>query len=344
MLRVEFFDTVHEARPVSAEERARSGIELSLVIPCFNTAEYLPDTMRSLRALEGLEKYEFIFINDASTDMTAQLLDELAPSLPNSRVVTHSVNRGLAEARNTGLDQARGRYIAFLDPDDYVASDFYAVLLDAIKTLGVDFVRTDHVKFEGHKRHIIRVPFGPAWEPFDSREGLHPFDDRTAVDYTYAWAGIFDAKLIDNGLLYFMPNLQTCEDRSWMMRLHLMSDRFAVIPHPGYFYRRGLQGSLSMVGDERQFDFVRAMRQGVEDAMASSDPDKYVPKAIRNYLVIMVHHLNTTSRYTPELAAKLPELCREGLYKLPSGRLLESLRDFDDKRARRILNTMGVVK
>ncbi len=82
-------------------------VKLSVIVPFYNVQTYAPDTLRSLRA-NIREDFEFILVDDCSTDGTADLLRRAQEDIPGAVVHRHERNGGLATARNTGLDRARG--------------------------------------------------------------------------------------------------------------------------------------------------------------------------------------------------------------------------------------------
>src|SRR4029079_17937924 len=134
-----------------------------------------PDALRSLRA-NARDDFEFILVDDCSTDGTADLL---APSEPVRRgpvLVRHEQNGGLATARNTGIDKARGEYLTFLDGDDWLAPGYYPPLVSAIEELGCDFVRTDHVQCTARARSVHRVPNGRRGVVMNPRDAILPAD------------------------------------------------------------------------------------------------------------------------------------------------------------------------
>lgn len=165
-------------------------VKLSVIVPFYNVQTYAPDTLRSLRA-NAREDFEFILVDDCSTDGTADMLRRAQEEIPGVVVRRHQQNGGLATARNTGLDAARGEYLAFLDGDDWLAPGYYAELLARTEALGCDFVRTDHVQADGRTRTVQRVPHGPRNEVMAPRDAILPAGRSTSVDYAYAWAGLY---------------------------------------------------------------------------------------------------------------------------------------------------------
>lgn len=88
----------------------------SVVIPAYNQAEFLDETLQSILN-QTLQDFEILVVDDASPDNTAEVLSRYSD--PRIIALTHLVNRGLPAARNTGMDVSRGEFIALLDADDY---------------------------------------------------------------------------------------------------------------------------------------------------------------------------------------------------------------------------------
>ena len=95
-------------------------VKLSIIIPVYNTEEYLPRCLNSCLEQDLLaNEYEIIAINDGSSDNSLQILNAYALKYPNIRVINQE-NRGLGATRNRGLNLAIGEYIWFVDSDDWV--------------------------------------------------------------------------------------------------------------------------------------------------------------------------------------------------------------------------------
>ncbi|MER7488547.1 glycosyltransferase family 2 protein [Streptomyces sp. NPDC126497] len=312
--------------------------KLSVIVPFCNVRPYAPDTVRSLRA-NARPDFEFILVDDHSEDGTPAILERAAEELSDVaqvRLVRHDRNRGIASARNTGLDAARGEYLAFLDGDDWLAPGYLPGLVAAVEGLGCDFVRTDHVRVTGRARSVQRVPVGLRDEVLDPRDAILPADRTTAVDYVYVWAGAYHRRLLERGLLHFTEGLRTAEDRPWAWRLHREAESFAVVGPPGVFYRRGVASSLTRIGDARRLDFIHAFDQIVAETAADRDAGRLLPKAVRQYCAIMAHHLAEEDAFEPAVAGRLRAMCAAALGRLPQDLLAEVLETMDVGRSARL--------
>ncbi|MGW2847660.1 glycosyltransferase family 2 protein, partial [Streptomyces sp. NPDC001274] len=279
------------------------------------------------------EDFEFILVDDCSTDGTADVLRRAEDEIEGVVIRRHEHNGGLATARNTGLDAARGEYLAFLDGDDWTAPGYYAELLARTEELGCDFVRTDHVQVESRARTVHRVPHGRRDEVMDPREAILPAARTTSVDYPYAWAGLYHRRLLDRGLLHFTDGLRTAEDRPWIWRLHREADSFAVLGLLGIFYRRGVASSLTQIGDVRQLDFIRSFDQVIRETAEDRDAKSLLPKAVRTYCAIIFHHVNSIERFEPDVARTLKSMSGAALRRMPQQVLDEALDSMDVERA-----------
>lgn len=323
--------------------------KLSVIVPFYNVQQYAPDTLRSLRTNAG-DDIEFVLVDDRSKDGTAAVVERGAEELSGVaqvRFIRHEVNGGLATARNTGLDAARGEYLTFLDGDDWLAPGYLADLVSAIEELGCDFVRTDHVQTTARARTVHRSPVGLRGVVMDPREAILPAHRTTSVDYAYAWAGVYHRRLLDKGLLHFTDGLRTAEDRPWIWKLHREAESFAAVNLLGVFYRRGVASSLTQIGDVRQLDFIRAFDQVVEETAADRDADRLLPKAVRTYCAIIAHHLSDESKWEPAVAKRLRSMSAAAIQRMPQDALGDVLDTMDLRRSselRRLRRRMNTAK
>lgn len=138
-----------------------AGPTVSIVIPCFKQAHYLPDAVQSVLA-QTFTDWELIIVNDGSPDDTAAVARGLAARHPDRKIVLLTKpNGGLSDARNAGMRAARGRYLLPLDADDKLAPEFLqatVTLLNGNPEIAVAY--TDLQCFEGSTEVIPKGEFG----------------------------------------------------------------------------------------------------------------------------------------------------------------------------------------
>jgi len=116
---------------------------VSVIVPVYNVAPYLKQCLDSL-VHQTLDDMEIICVNDGSIDGSVEMLEVYSRNYNNLKVISQE-NRGLSAARNTGIDVASGRYIGFVDGDDWVTLDIYEKLYKGAINNGVDIVASNTI-------------------------------------------------------------------------------------------------------------------------------------------------------------------------------------------------------
>ena len=109
-------------------------IKFSIVLPAYNVEQYIVEALECL-AGQDYPEYEVIVVDDCATDATGELAEQFAAQCGSGKfsVIHQGQNRGVSEARNTGMDAAIGEYILFLDPDDYYEPSLLSTLYAALE-------------------------------------------------------------------------------------------------------------------------------------------------------------------------------------------------------------------
>jgi len=130
-------------------------LRLSIIIPVYNVEEYIDRCLQNIFK-QGISTndYEVILVNDGSTDKSVEIANKHKKARPNIHII-HQENSGPGVARNTGIDNAKGDYIYFLDADDYLIENSLAMLLDCaekeqLDLLGFETLRTHTFKPNTH--------------------------------------------------------------------------------------------------------------------------------------------------------------------------------------------------
>ncbi|MEY2633257.1 MAG: hypothetical protein RIR00_1911 [Pseudomonadota bacterium] len=222
---------------------------LSLIVPVYNVAPFLPACLDSLVAQDP-DNLEIILVDDGSTDDCPAILARYAVAHPQLLRVVRQENGGLSAARNTGLDLATGEYIAFVDSDDWIDPAYYRRLLDLAVAQQLEMAHGNGIfHFEGRRddHPIYRDALSSAVMP-----GKEVLRQRLA-DGSFlhmVWMHLYRRDFIDKQGLRFIPGL-IHEDVLWTTQLFLRAERVAYDPTPGYFYRQRVRPMAAPQQDRR---------------------------------------------------------------------------------------------
>lgn len=219
-------------------------MKLSIVVNMYNTAAYMSKCLDTLLNQNiPLNEYEIILVDDCSPDNSLAMAKEYASQYPNIRVCTHSKNKGLAAARNTGIDAATGECLCFVDPDDYIEKNSLAALLRQMDEERLDMLRFNYQKVD---EQYNNVPDSEIEARFDYTPkimtGTEFLAHRLGVG-CYVWAYIYRLEFIrKTGIRFF----EGCffDDTPWLPRILQKAQRINVTPVRHQYY---LQRSTSMV-------------------------------------------------------------------------------------------------
>lgn len=133
--------------------------KISFIIPLYNSAKWLEKCLYSvLRQDISEEQMEIICVNDGSPDNSADLAREIGKKHPSIIVIDQS-NQGPSGARNTGMKAATGRYLAFVDPDDYVEPNVYGKLVQQMENEQLDMLRFNYQIVDENYQHVEKRSF-----------------------------------------------------------------------------------------------------------------------------------------------------------------------------------------
>ena len=226
---------------------------VSIVIPVYNVEQYLPQCLDSVLD-QTYTNIEVICVNDGSTDSSLNILK-------NSQAVDKRIhiidiqNRGVSNARNVGLSEAKGEWVMFVDSDDWLEVDCLEILLQFIDKNYCDIVMFPYVRekanlslkrdlFKGEKvfeeknsRSLARRIIGPIGNEVTSPASLD--------SYGTIWGKLYHRSIIDNLEFVDLEIIGTAEDSLFNMFAFKRAKTIAYCPDVYYHYRRNVQSSLT---------------------------------------------------------------------------------------------------
>lgn len=230
--------------------------DISFLLPVYNVAPYIKDAINSI-LVQKLEKfnYEIICVDDASTDNSLQVLEELKEKneSDNIRVYSNTMNRGVSYSRNYLLKLAKGEYISFVDPDD-VLGDNNDILLKAAYKSNADFVYGNYSKITGSD-HFFEKDNTEA-ETQSGQEitcfWKNPPIDREGNGIAAVWSGIFKRRFLIDNAIVFDPKVSFKEDTLFFHDFLSHSPKIYKINVDRYYYRQREGSLLHSVNSEEK--------------------------------------------------------------------------------------------
>lgn len=207
--------------------------KISIVVPIYNVEEYLTKCIDSL-INQTLYDIEIICINDGSTDNALQILEEYKKK--DSRIIViNQENYGQSIARNRGIECAKGEYLGFVDPDDWVDLDYFEKLYNAATRTGSDIAVGGIIRVTGFKKKkFLKFENETITENTDLKFKLCDVPEKS-----YVWNKIYKTEKLRNARLKFEEG-RIFEDCIFTPQVLYFLGKMVTVPNTYYFYlRRG---------------------------------------------------------------------------------------------------------
>ena len=226
---------------------------VSVIIPCYNMETYLADCLDSVLS-QTLSDIELICVDDGSTDATGGILDAAAQKDPRIRVF-HQHNQGVAAARNHGIQAARGRYIAFLDPDDFYPNrNTLNLLYTKAEENGALICGGSFSSYHNQTGRVTTCYTGDSLKNSFAKEGFVRYRDYQ-FDFGYHRFLYRRSFLMEHQL--FFPPYRRFQDPPFFVRAMILADRFYAVPDVVYRYRVDIQAPPTSWPAEKLHDMMR---------------------------------------------------------------------------------------
>ena len=224
-----------------------SKLKLSVIIPMYNVGAFVERCLRSLEDQDlPKDEYELICINDGSPDNCREVVEGLQQEF-NNIVLINQVNQGVSLARNNGIDQAKGEYLLFIDPDDYVKRNVLNRCLDLLLKNDVELGITGYIILsEDLKEEYIYEIDNSTNEIMTGISFFNNFlRGRSEIrDPDRSWGIFFKHSLIQANNLKYIPDVPYLEDGEMMSRVFCLAQKTVFIKEP-FYLRTTRQGSAT---------------------------------------------------------------------------------------------------
>lgn len=242
-------------------------MRISIIVPIYNVEQYIEECLDSIYN-QNLTDFEVICIDDRGRDKSIQKVQEYVEknNIKNLQIIEHSQNKGLSEARNTGINNAKGKYICFLDSDDKLEKGGIAQLLKKAEEEDLDIVEGKVVELFETKCNIELGTNLLNRKDSKIMNGDEYFSNTIKNNeyLTSAWCRIFKKELLENKV-YFMPGIKF-EDEEFSPRAIIPANRVQYLNIPFYIYRRRDNSiTTDMFKDDKWYTSYRKIIDSLEE-------------------------------------------------------------------------------
>ncbi len=225
-------------------------IRLSFILPCYNVSSYIGACLDSLLVQDiPHEEYEIICVNDCSTDKTTKIIESYQSQYANIRLINHTTNKTAGGARNTGIANAKGKYIWFIDPDDFIKPNILKHLIDLCEKEKLDELLFNYDAINEKMESINTKKIFVDTKTLTGLQFLQNYFHNKLDNLSIVWQQIFRLDFIKENSLYF-PEIRVSEDAPFAWRALLNAKRLISITDAPYVYR---QNNNSITSGHRKY-------------------------------------------------------------------------------------------
>lgn len=262
---------------------------VSIIVPIYNVEEELRKCVSSILA-QTYKDIEIILVDDGSPDNCGAICDEFAHK-DNRVVVIHKENEGLVNARKSGLEKSTGRFISYVDGDDWIEEDFIQNLMDCQQKYNADIVAAGFSKDIGDisDKHSNAIASGF----YDKQKMISDVYPRMicAGPYfyfgicSYVWNKLFKKELLFESQMAVDPRISVGEDTAVVFSVLLKANSLYISENTSYhYYQKAFSMLKSMDSLEKEKEKVSWLNDYLVDSLKNAPAEYNLSKQIERYI------------------------------------------------------------
>lgn len=238
--------------------KEQKNVEISIIVPVYNVEKYLKKCIDSIMN-QTFKNFELILVDDGSTDGSSNICDEYE-KVDKRITVVHKRNGGLSSARNAGIDIANGKYITFIDSDDFVDNRYCEYLYSTIIEYDADIVISDFIRYKS-KEEILSSDNRIIISVKDGKSACKELYSNSVVKYVVAWGKLFKSELVRKH--YFLEG-KIHEDEFFTYKLYYESNVVVELFNKLYYYRINPNSITMNVFTLKKYDTIDALNERID--------------------------------------------------------------------------------
>ena len=240
--------------------------KLSIIIPVYNVEQYLQRCLNSVLN-SSFQDFELIIINDGSKDKSEKIILEFVDKYKDKIVYILKENEGVSVARNVGIEKAIGKYITFIDSDDYIEPNMFESMIEKIESDNFDIVACDaRLVYEDNNDTRV-VSSGYARDLYHKNK----IRETMTIFYPVMWNKIYRTEIVKkvkftSGVWY--------EDMEYLLKLYPHINTIGVVKEPLYNYLQR-KNSITYTYNDKLYDIINNMERVIKYYKAEGVYEEY---------------------------------------------------------------------
>lgn len=266
----------------------KQNIKVSVIIPVYNVEPYIRKCLDSLQA-QTLRDLEFIFVDDRSPDGSLAIIESAAQDDPRIQIVHNEENIGPGPSRNRGIEAARGEYLSFVDPDDYMDDNYYEILYALAEERHADVVKA-HVTAVDTDGKVV-----DAWH-----DGNRLFRDRAALSHPLFFCDVMEhfSHLFKRTFITDDPTLRYTdtkvgEDSVFLLKVCLKDPSFFLCDDVEYYHLMRKDSLIGRVSFDKALEGMKALANRIDVLSEYGFPrgtEIYLRKSVEYYILEFLNY------------------------------------------------------
>ena len=275
---------------------------LSIIVPIYNVKEYLDECLESIVDIDDIE---ILLINDCTPDNSIKIAEKFVKKYNNMRIINHQENKGLGATRNTGIEHATGKYLFFLDSDDYLDRRELKLLVNKLNKVDHEQILISFIKFD-ENRGAWSQEFESFYKKYQgktlSNKNFENFKDVIRIINLSQLRIVKRKKVLSDGIKF--PN-GIYEDVLWSYWFAYSCKETLVLDNHIYKYRQRPASILSSTS-ERHMELIDQYTKTINFFKSRAAPSKYI--------TILQHKFFEHIRFLLLDTERLPQNLKQDFY------------------------------
>ena len=245
---------------------------ISIVVPIYNVEQYLKRCVDTI-INQTYKNIEIILVDDGATDNSGKICDEYIQK-DNRIKVIHKENGGLSDARNVGLENANGKYIAFIDSDDYISKDFIQKLYKFCIENGCEIAQCSYQRVYDNSSISENTNAEIVTTIMNRNEAILKMFASKNSEYTVAWNKLYKTSLFNSGIRY--PKGMLHEDEATTYKLFYEAKKIVVTNEELYYYLIRENSITNKKYTLKRLDFIQELEEQLEFFKSRNENELYI--------------------------------------------------------------------